>query len=113
MCMVPLITCPVGNPVTALPGATPRSPDTIVGPVLVTALPANTAKGVAVPNPTGGCAADATPPQTASVMTVPAAINTISQRRTGPPRTQCISDGTKQPLTSNTPADWINPARTW
>lgn len=87
-CCVPLITVPGGKPVTALPGLTPRSPEMIEGPVLVTVVPANTAKGVAVPNPTGGCAADATPPKTTSPATIPEAITTRSQRRTGPPRTK-------------------------
>ena len=47
---------------TAVPGLTPRSPEIIDGPVLVTVVPANTANEVAVPNPTGACtdAADAT-----------------------------------------------------
>jgi hypothetical protein len=53
-CWVPLITVPGGKPVTAVPGLTPRSPETVVGPVLVTAWPANTAKDAAVPRPTGG-----------------------------------------------------------
>ena len=34
---VPLLTRPGGNPVTAVPGLTPRSPEIIDGPVLVTA----------------------------------------------------------------------------
>ena len=42
---------------TAVPGLTPRSPETSEGPVLVTVLPASTAKEVAVPNPTPGWAA--------------------------------------------------------
>jgi len=46
--------------VTAVPGLTPRSPETIEGPVLVTVVPANTAKDVAVPNPTEDWAAAAT-----------------------------------------------------
>jgi hypothetical protein len=49
-----LTTCPGGKPVTALPGLTPRSPEMTEGPVLVTVVPANTAKLLAVPNPTGG-----------------------------------------------------------
>jgi len=47
---VPLST-PGPNPVTAVPGLTPRSPLMTVLPVLVTVLPARTAKVVAVPNP--------------------------------------------------------------
>ncbi|WP_016884815.1 hypothetical protein [Rhodococcus opacus] len=51
---MPLITVPGGKPVTALPGLTPRSPEMIDGPVLVTVWPANIAKELAVPSPTGG-----------------------------------------------------------
>jgi hypothetical protein len=43
----------------AVPGLTPRSPLRMVGPVLVTVLPARTAKLVAVPRPTGATAAPA------------------------------------------------------
>jgi hypothetical protein len=46
-------TVPGGNPVTAEPGLTPRSPFTTEGPVLVTVEPASTAKLLAVPRPTG------------------------------------------------------------
>jgi hypothetical protein len=42
-CMVPLITVPGGNPVTAVPGLTPRFPLMTLGPVLVTVDPARTA----------------------------------------------------------------------
>jgi hypothetical protein len=58
-CWVPLITSPGGKPVTELPGLTPKSPDMTEAPVFVTVVPANTAKGVAVPKPTGGWAAEA------------------------------------------------------
>lgn len=51
--MVPLTT-PGGKPVTAEPGLTPRSPVTTVAPVLVTVVPARTAKLAAVPSGTGG-----------------------------------------------------------
>ena len=44
-------TIPGGKPVTALPGLTPRSPVTMVGPVLVTVEPPKTAKLVATPSP--------------------------------------------------------------
>lgn len=47
-CIVPL-TIPGGNPVTAVPGLTPRLPLTVVGPVFVTALPPSTPKLPAVP----------------------------------------------------------------
>ena len=48
-------TVPGGNPVTAaaLPGEIPRSPVMVVGPVFVTAVPARTANGSAVPSATG------------------------------------------------------------
>ena len=59
--MVPAFTWPGGKPVTADPGLTPRSPETTPGPVLVTVVPASTANDVAVPRPTGACAATATP----------------------------------------------------
>jgi hypothetical protein len=56
-CIVPL-TVPgpppvqgAGSPVQAVPGLTPRSPVITVLPVLVTVLPARTAKLVAVPRP--------------------------------------------------------------
>jgi hypothetical protein len=40
---------PGGNPVTEVPGLTPKSPETTVGPVFVTAEPPKTAKLAAVP----------------------------------------------------------------
>jgi hypothetical protein len=55
--MVPPVTVPGGNPVTAVPGLTPRSPLMALGPVLVTVVPARTAKLPAVPRPTGAVAA--------------------------------------------------------
>ena len=58
-CTVPLITVPGGNPVTAVPGFTPRFPLMMLGPVLVTVWPARTAKLPAVPRPTGAVAATA------------------------------------------------------
>ena len=57
-CTVPFTT-PGGNPVIALPGLTPRSPLRMLGLVLVTVLPARTAKLLAVPRPTGATAAPA------------------------------------------------------
>ena len=60
LCMVPLITWPGGNPVTAAAGLTPRSPLMMLRPVLVTwGVPARTAKLAAVPSPTGAVAATA------------------------------------------------------
>src|SRR3989454_1798077 len=50
--IVPL-TLPGGNPVTAVPGLSPRSPLTVVAPVLVTMEPARTANVVAAPRATG------------------------------------------------------------
>src|SRR5207253_229235 len=50
-CVVPT-TVPGGNPVTAVPGLTPRSPVTVVAPVLVTVEPARTAKRAADPRAT-------------------------------------------------------------
>src|ERR1019366_1349254 len=43
VCFAPVIV-PGGNPVTAVPELTPRSPVTVVCPVLVTVEPARTAK---------------------------------------------------------------------
>jgi hypothetical protein len=57
--MLPPITRPGGNPVTAVPGLTPRSPLIMLRPVLVTVCPARTAKLPAVPSPTGAVAATA------------------------------------------------------
>ncbi len=57
-CTVPLITVPGGNPVTALPGLTPRFPLMMLAPVLVTVVPARTPKLPAVPRP-GAVAASA------------------------------------------------------
>jgi len=47
--MVPPTTDPGGKPMTAEPGETPRSPLTMLGPVLVTVVPPRTAKLSAVP----------------------------------------------------------------
>lgn len=55
-CVSPL-TWPGGNPVTAVPGETPRWPLIIEGPVLVTAVPPRTPKLEAVPSPTRSRAA--------------------------------------------------------
>src|ERR1700728_1200743 len=53
------VTMPGGNPVTAVPGLTPRSPWMRLRPVLVTVDPASTPKLLAVPKPTGATAAPA------------------------------------------------------
>src|SRR5437867_6215676 len=50
--IVPL-TVPGGNPVTAVPGLSPRSPLTVVAPVLVTVEAARTANELAAPRATG------------------------------------------------------------
>lgn len=59
-CIAPPVTVPGGKPVTALPGLTPRSPFTTVGPVLVTVEAPSTAKLCAAPND-GAVAARARP----------------------------------------------------
>src|SRR5207253_11114904 len=51
------LTIPGGNPVTAVPGLSPRSPLTVVAPVLVTVEPARTANVLAAPRATGACPA--------------------------------------------------------
>src|SRR5688572_28861010 len=56
--IIPL-TVPGGNPVTAVPGLSPRSPLTLVAPVLVTVEPARTANVLAAPRATGACPAAA------------------------------------------------------
>src|ERR1700733_7431735 len=73
--MVPL-TCPGGNPVTDVPGLSPRSPLIVVGPVFVTVDAASTAKGPALPSETGavaGAAAAAPAPPAPPIRTVMAA----------------------------------------
>src|ERR1051326_7889326 len=55
--IVPLIA-PGGNPVTAVPGLKPRSPLTVVAPVLVTVEAARTANVPADPRTTGACPAN-------------------------------------------------------
>src|ERR1051326_9110737 len=61
-CTVPL-TALGGNPVTAVPGLNPRSPLTVVAPVLVTVEAARTANVLAAPRTTG-----AWPPAVAAVV---------------------------------------------
>ncbi len=96
-CRAPLITMPGGNPVTAVPGLRPRSPEMTEGPVLVMVAPARTANDVAVPNPTTGWAADAAGVPTSpvrNIMTsaVPAASTVASHPRTNPVRGVPITD---------------------
>ena len=50
--MAPLVTTPGGNPVTELPGLSPRFPVTIVAPVLVTVEAPKMAKLSAAPSGT-------------------------------------------------------------
>jgi hypothetical protein len=86
-CWVPLTTCPGGKPVTALPGLTPKSPEMSDGPVLVTVVPANTAKLLAVPNPTGGWAANAGDvPANPQTTTMAAVVPTASTAAANPRR---------------------------
>ena len=51
---------PGGKPVIAEPGLTPTLPEMVEDPVLVTVVPASTAKGAALPRLTVDVAADAT-----------------------------------------------------
>jgi len=72
--------------VTAAPGLTPRFPVIWEGPVLVTVLPASTAKDVAVPSPTVDWAADATgvpatSPTSTMAVVAPTASSAAHQRR--------------------------------
>ena len=60
MWIVPAMTIPGGKPVTADPGSRPTLPLMTLGPVLVTVLPARTAKVPSVPSPTVACAPKAT-----------------------------------------------------
>jgi len=81
-----LFTKPGGKPVTAVPGLTPRSPEITDGPVLVTVVPANTAKDVAVPSPTVGGAADADGAPTAMATITVAATAAVPDPITDPRR---------------------------
>src|ERR1700719_4064129 len=56
--MAPLSTTPGGNPVTELPGLSPRSPVMIVAPVLVTVDAPKMAKVSAAPSGTVWATAD-------------------------------------------------------
>ena len=105
--MDPLDTTPGGNPVTAVPGLTPRSPEIIEGPVLVTVVPANTAKDVAVPNPTGGWtdAANAAgaPAMSAAAAIVPTVNTALNLRRRLCPQALSVTDVTNSPRSRNIP----------
>jgi len=89
----PLITVPGGNPVTELPGLTPRSPLIVLGPVLDTVEPASTAKLAAVPSPTGawaarapGAPANTTATATASTPVTARGAASAEERRRAPNR---------------------------
>jgi hypothetical protein len=59
--VVPELCTPGGKPVTEVPGDKPMSPEMTDDPVLVTVVPARTAKGAALERLTGDVAADAGP----------------------------------------------------
>ena len=61
-CIEPSTTFPGGNPTTAEPGLTPRSPVTMVGPPFVTVEPASTANLAADPRGTRFIAGSTAPP---------------------------------------------------
>ena len=79
----------------------------IEGPVLVTVVPANTANGVAVPNPTEDWACvdavcvPATTPKITMAAVVPTASTPAPQRRVPPARAQLITDVTNCPQSIN------------
>ena len=75
---------PGGKPVTAEPELTPKSPEMVEGPVLVTVVPAKTAKGVAVPRFTVVAAATLAAPTAAQMATAPSP-STAAYQRGGPP----------------------------
>jgi hypothetical protein len=71
--------------VIALPGLRPKSPEMTEGPVLVTVVPANTAKGAAVPKLTGDWDAEAAdiqpaPPTITITAVIPSARTGAVQR---------------------------------
>ena len=85
---MPFTTTPGGKPVTAVPGLRPRLPEMTEGPVLVTVLPASTAKEDVVPMFTAACAAEAagtaiTAPRTKRVAVVVTVRTARDRRRRG------------------------------
>ena len=88
--VVPEDCIPGGNPVIEVPGEIPMSPPIVVAPVLVMALPANTAKVEAVPRLTVAVAAMADwVPKAASVRKAIPVTNMVekeSRRAWGPRR---------------------------
>jgi hypothetical protein len=79
-------TMPGGKPVTAEPGSTPKSPEIVDAPVLVTVVPAKTAKGVAVARFTVVAAAAGTAPRAAQMATVLSPSTAAHQRGRRPTR---------------------------
>jgi len=78
--------------VIAVPGLTPRSPEMMESPVLVTVDPARTANDPAIPNPTGGCAAAADGAATSTnVMTRAATTPVTAVHRRRPAETTRIA----------------------
>jgi hypothetical protein len=82
-CVEPDVCSPGGNPVIDVPGERPISPPIVVGPVLVIALPANTAYDADVPRFTVAVAAIADwVPNAASVMNaITITVNALMERR--------------------------------
>jgi hypothetical protein len=70
----------VGEPVTELPGLRPRSPVMTEVPVLVTVVPAKTAKGAAVARFTVVAASAVTPPRATQMVTAPSPRTAADQR---------------------------------
>src|ERR1700729_2902831 len=83
-------TRPGGKPLIAVPGLTPRSPVTVVGPVLVTDWPPRTAKLSTVPSGTADAmaeAGDGVSATAAPATSTTAATEEDRARRPGKPRT--------------------------
>src|SRR5687768_15825888 len=105
------VTIPGGKPTTAFPGLTPRSPLTIVGPVLVTVDAPRTAKGPALPSGGATAIADSRPSSPAAgsrgpvgvrsgdldEQPGPATATATSRNRIAPPRTGLIEPSPSGP----------------
>jgi len=90
----PVLCEPGGNPVIAVPGESPILPLIVVGPVLVIALPASTAKDDAVPRFTVAVAAIADgAPNAASVMNAMPVTNMV------PNESRSVSEKDRRPGT--------------
>src|SRR5580704_1457873 len=74
--MAPLSTTPGGNPVTELPGLSPRFPVMIVAPALVTVEPPKMAKFSAAPSGTVWAAVDQEVASTPKTVTAAAPVTT-------------------------------------